>query len=123
MGAVFGGAPRGDGAVGEGFGFVGDDEVGVEVDGVAEALAAGTGAVRVVEGEEAGFGFAVGAVAGGALESGGEPQLCCGLVFFARESVELDFAGFSVAGFDGVDYAERASGVMARRSMRTKMGW
>ena len=72
VGAVFGGAPGGDGAVGEGLGFVGDDEVGVEVDGVAEALAAGAGAVGVVEGEEAGFGLAVGAVAGGALEGGGE---------------------------------------------------
>ena len=75
VGAVFGGGPGGDGAVGEGFGFVGDDEVGVEVDGVAEALAARAGAVGVVEGEEAGFGLAVGAVAGGALEGGGEAEV------------------------------------------------
>src|SRR5207302_7527732 len=71
VGAVLGGAPGGDGAVGEGLRFVGDDEVGVEVDGVAEALAAGAGAVGVVEGEEAGLGLAVGAVAGGAFEGCG----------------------------------------------------
>ncbi len=74
VGAVFGGVPRGDGAVGEGPGAVGDDEVGVEVDGVAEALAARAGAVGIVEGEEAGLGLAVGAVAGGALEGGGEAE-------------------------------------------------
>ena len=60
-----------DGAFVEGLRFVGDDEVGVEVDGVAEALAAGAGAEGVVEGEEARLGLAVGAVAGGALEGGG----------------------------------------------------
>ena len=65
---------RGRWRPGEGLGFVGDDEVGVEVDGVAEALAAGAGAVGIVEGEEAGFGLAVGAVAGGALECGGESE-------------------------------------------------
>ena len=97
--------PGGDGAVGEGFGFVGDDEVGVEVDGVAEALAARAGAVGVVEGEEARLGLAVGAVAGGALEGGGEAVACVLFSFFARDCEELDFAGFAVAGFDGVDDA------------------
>ncbi len=74
-GAVFGGGPGGDGAFGEGLRAVGDDEVGVEVDGVAEALAAGAGAVGIVEGEEARLGLAVGAVAGGALEGGGEAEV------------------------------------------------
>ena len=64
-----------DGAFVEGLGVVGDDEVGVEVDGVAEALAARAGAVGIVEGEEAGLGLAVGAMAGGALEGGGEAEL------------------------------------------------
>ena len=73
-GAVLGGGPRGDGALLEGAAAVGDDEVGIEVDGVAEALAAGAGAVGIVEGEEARLGLAVGAVAGGALECGGKPQ-------------------------------------------------
>jgi hypothetical protein len=75
MGAVFCGGPGGDGAFVEGLRFVGDDEVGVEVDGVAEALAAGAGTVGVVEGEEAGFGFAIGAMAGGALECCGEAEV------------------------------------------------
>ena len=127
VGAVLGGDPGGDGAFGEGFGFVGDDKVGVEVDGVAEALAARAGSVGVVEREEAGFGLAVGAVAGGAFEGGGEAQVpgraknnsrsfdyggkCAafaqddtfgGGVFGAGEGVELDFAGFAVAGLDGI---------------------
>ena len=75
VGAVLGGVPGGDGAFGEGLGAVGDDEVGVEVDGVAEALAAGAGSVGIVEGEEARLGLAVGAVAGGALEGGGEAEV------------------------------------------------
>ncbi len=81
--AVFGGGPGGDGAFVKGLGFVGDDEVGVEVDGVAEALAARAGAVGVVEREETGFGLAVGAVAGGALEGGGEAVLRTVLVVVA----------------------------------------
>ena len=104
-GAVFWGGPGGDGALREGAAAVGKDEVGVEVDGVAEALAAGAGAVGIVEGEEAGFGFAVGAVAGGALEGGGVTVLCTLLVFRRGQRMELDFAGLAVAGFDGVDDA------------------
>ena len=73
--AVFGGGPGGDGALGERLRLVGDDEVGIEVDGVAEALAAWAGAVGIVEGEEARLGLAVGAVAGGALEGGGEAEV------------------------------------------------
>ena len=87
VGAVFGGGPGGDGAVGEGLGLVGNDEVGVEVDGVAEALAARAGAVGIVEGEEARLGLAVGAMAGGALEGGGEAEVFArGFVFFARDA-------------------------------------
>ena len=82
-GAVLGRGPGGDGACVEGLGAVGDDEVGVEVDGVAEALAAGAGAVGIVEGEEAGLGLAVGAVAGGALEGGGEAEVSAGLFVFS----------------------------------------
>ena len=40
VGAVFGGGPGGDGAFVERLRLVRDDEVGIEVDGVAEALAA-----------------------------------------------------------------------------------
>ena len=62
----------------EGARAVGEDEVGVEVDGVAEALAARAGAVGIVEGEEARLGLAVGAVAGGALECGGKAEVLGG---------------------------------------------
>ncbi len=72
-GAVLGGGPGGDGALREGAAAVGKDEVGVEVDGVAEALAARAGSVGIVEGEETRLRLAVGAMAGGALECGGEP--------------------------------------------------
>ena len=116
-GAVFGLSPGVDGAGVEGFGFVWDDEVGIEIDGVAEALAARAGAVGVVEAEEAGFGVAVGAVAGGALEGCGEAegfwwQVRRSLRFgrddilfgvgLAGEGAKDDFSGFAVAGFDGV---------------------
>ena len=74
-GAVFGGGPGGDGPLREGAGAVGKDEVWVEVDGVAEALAARAGAVGIVEGEETRLRLAVGAMAGGALEGGGKPQM------------------------------------------------
>src|SRR6202012_2176453 len=59
--AVFRFRPWVDRAGVKGLGAVGDDEVGVEVDGVTEALAAWAGAVGVVEAEEARLGFAVGA--------------------------------------------------------------
>jgi len=45
-----------------------DDEVRIEVDGVAKALATGAGAVGVVEGKKPWLRFAVGAMAGSALE-------------------------------------------------------
>src|ERR1035441_8225045 len=134
-GAVLGGRPRRDGALLEGARAIGDDEVGVEVDGVAEALAAGAGAVGVVEGEEAGFGLAVGAMAGGALECGGVAEMlrlnesdrrsfdsggCASSaqddsLFFsglrgAWDGVELNLAGLTIAGFDGVDDARAAVG-------------
>ena len=71
-GAVLGTLPGVDGSVVDGLRLIGDDEVEVEVDGVAEALAARAGSEGIVEGEEARLGLAVGAVAGGALECGGE---------------------------------------------------
>ncbi len=101
-GAVLGGGPGSDGAFGQGLRAVGDDEVGIEVDGVAEALAAGAGSVGVVEGEEAGFGLAVGSVAGSAFEGGGKAEvLGCGFGV-AGDGVELDFTGLAVTGLDGV---------------------
>jgi len=41
--------PRLDSAFVEGLAFVGDDEAEIEIDGVAEALAARAGPIRIVE--------------------------------------------------------------------------
>ena len=121
-GAVFGAVPGVDCAAEEGEGFVGDDEVDVEIDGVAEALTAGTCAEWVVEAEEAGFGFFGGEVAEAAFVGGGEAVEWAGGVrrwrsrsfaalrmtnFFwgwggAGDFFEDDFAGFAVGDFDGV---------------------
>src|SRR5262249_10034328 len=85
--AILRAVPRIDGAIFEGLRLVGDDEVEVEVDGIAKALAARAGAEGVVEGEEARFWLAVLAMAGLALEGGGEAQA-------------LPFSGLKVAGYD-----------------------
>ena len=87
-GAVLGGGPGGDGPLREGAGAVGEDEVGVEVDGVAEALATRAGAVGIVEGEETGLRLAVGAMAGGALECGGEAEMLRRCLRFQRRSFD-----------------------------------
>ncbi len=62
-GAVFGAIPGVDGAIGEREAFVGNDQVQVEVHGVAKALAAGAGAEGIVEAEQARLRFAAGAMA------------------------------------------------------------
>src|SRR6185437_12031263 len=57
--AVLGAVPRINGAFVECLRFVGNDEVEVEVDGVAKALAARAGSVGVVEGEQARLRLAI----------------------------------------------------------------
>ena len=74
LGAILRAIPGVDCAVVEGLGFIGNDEVEIEVDGVAKALAARACAKGIVEGEEARLGLAVDAMAGFALEGGGEAQ-------------------------------------------------
>ncbi len=61
--------PRLDGAFGQRQRLVRDDQIQVEVDGVAEALAARTGAERIVEGEQPRLGLLVADVALLALEA------------------------------------------------------
>ncbi len=51
--------PGFDGAIVEGFAGIGDDEVEIEIDGVAKALAARASAVGIVEGEQARLGFLI----------------------------------------------------------------
>ena len=62
-GSVLGAIPGVDGAVSEGEAFVGDDEIEIEVDGVAETLAARAGAEGIVEAEEARLGLLAGTMA------------------------------------------------------------
>src|SRR6185437_3394931 len=100
--AILGGGPGGDGALIERLRLVGDDEVGIEVDSVAEALAARAGAVGIVEREEARLGLAVGAVAGAALKGCGETKVLRLAFAFTWNGMELDLAGLAVAGLDGV---------------------
>ena len=98
---IFGLGPGIDGALVQGLRFVGNHQVEIEVDGVAEALAARTGAVRIVEGEQARLGLLVAQVAVLAFEALGKTQPLRRLVV-ARGGLENDFAGFAIADLDGV---------------------
>ncbi len=103
--AIFGRGPGVDGAVVEGLRSVGNDEARVEVDGVAETLAARARAERIVEAEQPWLGLAIGAVAGGALKGAAVPKVLRSGLPSRGKVVELDLAGFAVAGLDGVDEA------------------
>src|SRR6185312_8655573 len=102
--------------------LVGNDQVDVEVDGVAESLAPQAGAVGIIEGDEAGLRLAVLAVTVLALEGRGETQIfkCrsfdyapCGrfaqddrrALFSAADDFVQDLAGFAVADLRSVDDA------------------
>ncbi len=120
--AVFRRGPGVNGAVVEGLRSVGDDQTRVEIDGVAETLAARACAERIVEAEQPGLGLAVGAVAGGALKGRGVAHAAAQAPS-RGQGLELDLAGLAVAGLDGVDEAGANVGAeSARRSARTKMG-
>src|SRR5690242_10904144 len=75
VGPILGAVPRINCAFIEGLRLVRNDEVEVEVDGVAKALAAWAGPVRIVEGEEARLRLAVCAMAVDAFKCGGKAQL------------------------------------------------
>ena len=92
--AVAGLGPGLDGVVAERAGLVGDDLVQVEVNGVAEALAAGAGAGRAVEAEEGRLGLGVAGSAAAALEAFAEAQP--GLLPLGRAGKQFD-EGFAVA--------------------------
>src|SRR5882724_10136561 len=59
QGSILGLGPGIDGAFVQRLRFVGNDQVEIEVDGVAKTLAARAGAVRVVERKQARFGLLV----------------------------------------------------------------
>src|ERR1017187_6814602 len=56
----------------QGLALIGDDEVEIDVDGVAEALATWAGAIRIVEGKQARLGLIVAANARLAIEAVGK---------------------------------------------------
>ena len=83
-----------DGALLDGERAIGDDEVEVVVDSVAEALAAFAGALRVVEAEEPGLRFVELLAALLAFEAQVEAE-----DLVAAGGLEEGFAGFAVADF------------------------
>ena len=74
VGPIFGASPGIDGAFVQRLLLIRDDQVEIEVDGVAKALAALAGAIRVVEREQPGLRLAVDAVAKFAFKGLGEAE-------------------------------------------------
>ena len=110
--AVAGLGPRLDGAVVERLAGIGDDEVEVEVDGVAEALAARACAVGIVEGEEARLGLLVDGAVVLALEAVVEDQALRRIARGIGKKFEDGFAvAFAVADLDGIDEARARLGI------------
>src|SRR5262249_9631776 len=91
-----------DRALGQSFHLVGDNEVEIEVDCIAEPLALGARTVRIVEREKAWLGFFVANAAVLALEALGEKEPA-GLSVVVGRWFEDDFSGFAVRSFDCVD--------------------
>jgi hypothetical protein len=91
-------------AVVERLALIGDDQIQVEVDGVAESLAARTRSVRIVEREKPGLGFLVKCAVILAFESFVEGEPLGGIPRIVRDKFENGFAlPFAVANFDGVN--------------------
>ncbi len=98
--------PRLDGAVVQRLAGIGDDEVEVEVDGVAESLAARARAVGIVEGEQARLGLLVNDAVVFAFEAIVEDQALGGISRGVGHEFENSFAiPFAIADLDGIDQA------------------
>src|SRR5208337_1263564 len=96
--------PGFDGALGQRERFVRDDKVQVEVNRIAESVAARTCPEWIVERKQPRLGFLAADVALLAFEALREPQSLW-LFAVARGSLEQNFAGFAVALFHGIDNA------------------
>src|ERR1019366_112206 len=102
-GTVLGLRPWLDRTLIQGEGWIGDDEVHVEVDGVAEALALRTRAVWIVKGEETRLGLVVREMTVLAFEALRETESFARCVLFAGNGFENHFARFAVGRFNGIN--------------------
>src|SRR5262249_15602891 len=99
--AVFGLGPRLDGAFGQRFGRVRNHQAQVEVNGIAESLAARASPKGVVKREQTWLRFLIGDAASLALEPVREAQLAR-ILTFTRHGLEYDLAAFPVRLLHGV---------------------
>src|ERR1035437_4799426 len=104
-GPVLGPVPGVDGAVVEAEPLVGDHQAQVEVQRVAETLAARTSAEGIVEAEQARLGLAAGAMAALALIRSRKAVARAGGGLVARNLFEDHLAGLAVGDLRGVDDA------------------
>src|SRR5438270_1579459 len=100
-GAILGLGPGLNRAFAQRFGYVGDDKVQIKINGVAKALAARAGAVRIVEGKQPRLRLFIPDVATLALEFLREAPLLR-LLAFAWGAFEYSFSGFAITGFYSV---------------------
>ncbi len=104
--AITGLGPGLDDAFVDGFAAIGDDQVDIEVDGIAEALAARAGAVRIIEGEQARLGLLIGEAALLALEAIAEDDaLGFGMRLRGRKFEDGFALAFAIADLHGVGQA------------------
>ena len=82
--------------------LVGNHQVEIEVDGVAESLAARAGAVRIVEREQAAARAPRSACCSACTRSAAKSSRRCEGSLVTRNRLEDDFAGLAIADLDGV---------------------
>ena len=103
---VLGFCPRLDRTFIQSFFFVGDDEIEIEIDGVAEALATRTRAIRIVKRKQPRLGLFVAAAVVLALEALRKTQpLRRSLISIANRGFENHFARLAISDLDRVDNA------------------
>src|SRR6202021_1952670 len=98
-----------DRALSQGFGFVGDDSLKIEIDGIAEPLASRACSIRIVEREKPRLRLFVAQVAVLAFKAMRETQLPCWFVVL-RRNFEDYFARLAVRRLDRIHHASTAFG-------------
>src|ERR1700722_5811638 len=101
--AIFGPRPGIDRAIVEGLLFVRNNQVDIEIDGVAKAPASFARAVWIVKREEPGFGIAIGTAAKLALKGLGKTQALRFPALFTGHGFEYDFSRLTKADLGGAD--------------------